>query len=118
MVSKQLLREANRFVSEAKDLLLQDNNGIPSLTTIHHVGRRSQDKKRLKDQLRIEKAKADGLKRGVLAVVMIKLETNRGVLSNDKVMRLGEERLQLRIKISSKNVNQEPLGKETSDTRQ
>ena len=31
---------------------------------------------------------------------MIKLEANRGVLSNDKVIRLGEERLQLRIKIA------------------
>ena len=97
MVSKQLLREADKLVSEAKDILLQDNNGIPSSADINLVGRRSQDKKRLRDQLRIEKAKTDGLKRGVLTVDMIKVEAKREVFSNDKVMRLGEERLQLRI---------------------
>ena len=88
MVSKQLLREADKFVSEAKYLLLQDNNGIPSSKDIHLVGRRSQDKKTLRDQLRIEKAKADGLKRGVLTVDTIKVEAKREVLSNDKVMRI------------------------------
>merc|ERR1711966_603028 len=112
MVSKQLLREADNFVSEAKDLLLQDNNGIRSSADINLVGRRSQDKKRLRDQLRIEKAKADGLKRGVLTVDMIKVEAKREVLSNDKVMRLGEERLQLRIttaKMSTKKFGEKEL---------
>ena len=67
MVSKQLLREADRLVSEATYLLLQDNNGMPSLTAIFHVGRRSQDKKRLKDQATHRKGKGGWLKaRGVL----------------------------------------------------
>ena len=39
MVSKQLLREAATFVSEAKYLLLQNNNDIPSLRTVHDIGR-------------------------------------------------------------------------------
>ena len=68
MVSKQLLREAATFVFEAKYLLLQNKNGIPSLRTVHDIGRRSQDKKRLQDQLRIEKAKATNLKRGALTL--------------------------------------------------
>ena len=67
MVSKELLREADKFVSKAKDLLLQDNNGIPSSADINLVGRRSQDKKRLRDKLRISrKGKGGWLKaRGV-----------------------------------------------------
>ena len=40
------------------------------------------------------------LKRGVLTLVMIKVEAKREVLSNDKIMRLGEEWLQLWIKIA------------------
>ena len=87
-------------MTEAKYLPLQDNNGISFLRTVHDVGRRSQDKKRLQDQLRTEKAKAAGLKRGVLTLYMIKVEAKREVLSSEKNMRLGEERLQLRIKIA------------------
>ena len=83
-----------------KDFLLRDNNGIPSLRTVHAVGKRSQDKKRLQEQLRIEKAKAASLKSGVLTSGMIKVEAKREVMSNDKIMRLDKEQLQLRIKIA------------------
>ena len=101
-------------MTEAKYLPLQDNNGISFLRTVHDVGRRSQDKKRLQDQLRIEKAKAAGLKRGVLTLDMIKIEAKRDVLSNNKIMRLGEARLQLRIKIACR---QFLLGKRVSGAK-
>ena len=41
-----------------------------------------------------------GLKRGVLTLDMIKAEAKQEVLSNDKVMQLDEERLELRVKIA------------------
>ena len=52
------------FVTEVgKDVRVQRrDNGIPSLRTVHDIGRRSQDKKKLQDRLRIEKAKAANLR--------------------------------------------------------
>ena len=82
------------------------------------VLRRSQDKERLKDQLRIRKAKADGVKRGVLTLYMIKVETKRKVLSNDEIMWLGEEQLQLRTKICSTQMSAEKFWEKASYVRQ
>ena len=82
------------------------------------VLRRSQDKERLKDQLRIRKAKADGVKRGVLTLDMIKVETKRKVLSNDEIMWLGEEQLQLRTKICSTQMSAEKFWEKASYVRQ
>ena len=82
------------------------------------VLRRSQDKERLKDQLRIRKAKADGVKRGVLTLYMIKVETKRKVLSNDEIMWLGEDQLQLRTKICSTQMSAEKFWEKASYVRQ
>ena len=82
------------------------------------VLRRSQDKERLKDQLRIRKAKADGVKRGVLTLDMIKVETKRKVLSNDEIMWLGEDQLQLRTKICSTQMSAEKFWEKASYVRQ
>ena len=82
------------------------------------VLRRSQDKERLKDQLRIRKEKADGVKRGVLTLYMIKVETKRKVLSNDEIMWLGEEQLQLRTKICSTQMSAEKFWEKASYVRQ
>ena len=100
MVGVQLLREAVKFEAEAKELLLQENNGILSVGEINLQGRRVQDKERLKEQVRVEKSKAENLTREVLTYDLIKLDAKKEVLSNDKVMRLGKERLQARVKIA------------------
>jgi len=91
---------AAKFATEAKLLLSQDSNGIPSVSDIHKLGRRDEDKKRLIEQIKVEKEKAKNLKREVLTLEGVKLEAKREELSNDRVMRLGDDRLELRVKIA------------------
>ena len=81
------------------------NNGIPSLTEICNDGRRVQDRKQLEFQMNAEKAKRANLTRTPLTLDMVRAEASETQLSNDRVMRLGEEKLELRVKIAEITVN-------------
>jgi len=100
MISKQLLIRAEKFDQDARLLLANPGHGIPSLSDILYNGRRIQDATNLKEQVNSEKAGAANLSRDVLTFEMIRTEACGTQLSNDRVMKLGEERLQLRLKIA------------------
>ena len=99
-VSNQLLIRAAEFDQKTRLLLAESNHGIPSLTEIKLNGRRVQDKANLASQIAAEKASAANLTCEKLTTEIIQAKASATTLSNDRLMRLGEERLSRRIKIS------------------
>lgn len=83
-----------------RDLLATPGHGIPSIRLINALGRRHQDKKNLAAQMEAENKMAAGNSREQLTVDMVRLDAGNTALSNDRVMRLGEERLAQRIRIT------------------
>ena len=99
-LSHQLVREVAVFERQAKELLNTANNGIPSANELNILGRRNQDKDRLELQIRAEREKSANNRREVLTLEVVREEAGKTELSNDKVMRLGEEKLDCRMKIA------------------
>ena len=98
-LSSQLLDRLGSWLGKAMALLERPDHGIPTVTAIIKSGRRVQDKKLLEKQVEAEKAKTANLTRDELTVDMINEAASRTELSNDKLMKMGEDRLQLRLKI-------------------
>ena len=92
----QLVDAAEEFQVKAREILDQPGHGIPSISLISDLGRRHQDKQNLAAQLDAEKKKAEGNTREVLTINAIQLSATTTALSNDRVMRLGSERLAVR----------------------
>ncbi len=70
------------------------------------AGRRVQDKKNLQDQIAAEKEKIASLTRVLLTPDMVVEVAQTTALLNDKVMMLGEERLQCHITITAMSTQQ------------
>ena len=98
-LSSQLLDRLGSWLGKAMALLERPDHGIPTVTAIIKSGRRVQDKKLLEKQVEAEKAKTANLTRDELTVDMINEAASMTELSNDKLMKMGEDRLQLRLKI-------------------
>ena len=93
------------FVKEAKRLLLAEpDHGIPCVTEIKVAGRRVHDNENLKLQLTAEGRKSVNLTRAKLTVEQVKDLARSTELSNDRVMRLGEERLKVCMKLTETSV--------------
>lgn len=92
----QLVDAAEEFQVKAREILDQPGHGIPSISLISDLGRRHQDKQNLAAQLDAEKKKAEGNTREELTIDAIQLSATTTALSNDRVMRLGSERLAVR----------------------
>ena len=99
MMGVQLVDAVEQFDRNMRDLLATPGHGIPSIRLINALGRRHQDKKNLAAQMEAENKMAAGNSREQLTVDMVRLDAGNTALSNDRVMRLGEERLAQRIRI-------------------
>ena len=77
-----------------------------NLTDIRKDGRRVQDKNNLRRQLEVERERTSKLRRTQLTADAVKEKASNTELSNDRIMRLGEERLQVRIKMKEMSVLQ------------
>ena len=96
LMGVQLVDAAEEFQVKAREILDQPGHGIPSISLISDLGRRHQDKQNLAAQLDAEKKKAEGNTREELTIDAIQLSATTTALSNDRVMRLGSERLAVR----------------------
>ena len=93
LLSKQLVERLTTFCESAKTLLSEPGHGIPTVTEIRTLGRRVQDKANLKAQMAAEKNSVAKLRREKMTFDTIKLKAKVTDLSNDRIMRLREERL-------------------------
>ena len=100
LMGSQLVDVAEAFGQNVTELLAEWGNGIPSIKFILQLGRRHQDKQNSATQLDAKKKKAEGNTPEELTINMIQLDAARTDLLNDKVMRLGKERLAVRLKIT------------------
>jgi hypothetical protein len=95
-----LLDRVQEFVRKSRDLLSEPGHGIPSVAEINKNGRRQQDKANLRTQMAAENAKVASLTWEKITVDMVTKLACTTSLSNDRVLRLGDDRLQLCIKIA------------------
>jgi hypothetical protein len=100
MMGVQLVDAVEEFDRKVRELLAEPGHGVPSVRLVNELGRRHQDKRNLAAQMEAEKKKAAGNSREQLTVDMVRLDAVSIDLSNDRVMRLGEERLARRIRIT------------------
>ncbi len=80
--------------------MAEPGHGIPSVAEIHKNSRRQQDKANLKTQMTAESAKVASLTQEKITVNMVTMLACTTSLSNDRVLRLSDDRLQLCIKIA------------------
>jgi hypothetical protein len=99
-LSYQLLDRVQEFVRKSRNLLSEPGHGIPSVAEINKNGRRQQDKANLRTQMAAESAKVASLTWEKITVDMVTKLACTTSLSNDRVLRLGDDQLQLRIKIA------------------
>ncbi len=99
-LSYQLLDRVQEFVWKSRDLLLKPGHGIPSVAEINKNGRRQQDKANLRTQMVAESAKVASLTWEKITVDMVTKLVCTTSLLNDRVLRLGDDQLQLHIKIA------------------
>ena len=105
-LSEQLSNKVIEWEAMAISLLSRPNHGIPSVREVNYKGRRVQDKNNLKEQIATEKKKIANLTRDKLTFDTIKEKATQTTLSNDAIMKLGNSRLQLRLKIVEMSVQQ------------
>ncbi len=79
---------------------MEPGHGIPLVAQINKNGRRQQDKANLRTQMAAESAKVASLTQEKITVGMVTKLACTTSLSNDRVLRLGDDQLQLRIKIA------------------
>jgi hypothetical protein len=82
-LSYQLLDRVQEFVWKSRDLLSEPGHGIPSVAEINKNGRRQQDK--------AESTKMVSLTREKITVDMVTKLACTTSLSDDKVLRLGDD---------------------------
>ncbi len=99
-LSYQLLDLVQEFVQKSRDLLSEPGHGIPSVAEINKNGRRQQGKANLRTQMAAESAKVASLTGEKITVDMVTKLACTTSLSNDRVLQLGDDQLQLHIKIA------------------
>ncbi len=99
-LSQQLAERVRMWARKARTLLSRPGHGIPSVTQISKAGRRAQDKANVDAQIEAEKEKVANLRREEVTPAMIIEDAKSEVLSNDRIMRLGDERLGIRVKLA------------------
>ena len=104
LMGVQLVDAAEEFQVKAREILDQPGHGIPSISLISDLGWRHQDKKSLAAQLEAKKKKAEGNTWEELTTNAIKLSATTTALSNDRVMRLGSERLAVQKAIDKMSI--------------
>eukprot|EP00581_Thalassiosira_minuscula_P006125 CAMPEP_0183740210 /NCGR_PEP_ID=MMETSP0737-20130205/59007_1 /TAXON_ID=385413 /ORGANISM="Thalassiosira miniscula, Strain CCMP1093" /LENGTH=162 /DNA_ID=CAMNT_0025975211 /DNA_START=1146 /DNA_END=1630 /DNA_ORIENTATION=+ len=104
MISAQLIEGVKEWESIARALLSEPNHGIPTIWEVNKSGRRKQDKENFEAQLEAESVRTANLRRAVITVQMIETEAKGAELSNDQVLRLGEERLALWVKLTEMSI--------------
>lgn len=100
MIGHQLDEKLTSWLVEAKALLAEPDNGIPSITDIMVKGRRVQDKNNLKKQMDAEKKKASRLRRTKLTANDLRNEAQSLELTNDNMLKMGKERLEARARMT------------------
>jgi hypothetical protein len=75
-----------------------EETGIPTISEINRDGRRKQDKTNLANKVEAEEAKTANLRSETVTVEDIESAARESELSNDRVLRLGDERLEARMK--------------------
>ena len=101
---EQILEGCESFVKDAKRLLAEPNHGVPSVTEIKMAGMRVQDRENFKEQLAAEGRKSANLTHAKLTVEQVKDLARSTELSNDRVTRLGEERVKVHMKLTDMSV--------------
>jgi hypothetical protein len=88
MIGEQVCYYVGPWVERAKRLLSKppEVTGIPTIGEIN------------RDEVEAEKAKTANLRREIVTVEDIETAARESELSNDRVFRLGDERLQARVK--------------------
>ena len=101
MIGQQITEYVMPWVERASTLLSrpQEETGIPAISEINREGRRKQDKANLDEEFKAEKAKSARLTRQVVTVAQVQKDACEAELSNDRVLRLDDSRLEARIKI-------------------
>jgi hypothetical protein len=87
----QLLDRVQEFVRKSRELLSEPGHGIPSVAEINKNGRRQQDKANLRTQMVAESAKVASFIREKITVDMVTKLACTASLSNDRVLRLGDD---------------------------
>ena len=67
---------------------------------INKAGWKAQDKANLDAQVEAEREKIAAMRREIITPAMVIEEAKAVELSNDRIMRLGEERLELHVKLA------------------
>jgi hypothetical protein len=75
-----------------------EETGIPTISEINRDGRRKQDKTNLANKVEAEEAKTANLRSETVTVEDIESAARESELSNDQVLRLGDEWLEARMK--------------------
>eukprot|EP00956_Cyclotella_meneghiniana_P026852 scaffold59070_cov82-Cyclotella_meneghiniana.AAC.2 len=100
MIGEQLDEKLTSWMAEAKALLSEPGNGVPSITTIRDEGRRVQDKNNLSKQMEAEKKKVSRMRRTKLTANDL-LNTAKSLeLTNDNMLKMGKERLEARARMT------------------
>ena len=100
MLSEQLLEGASKWKGGSESILSQPNNGgIPTISQIKLSGRRVQDKKNIQAQLDAVAEKVSKMTREKITLESVKEEAAKSVPTNDSLLRLGDERLEIRTRI-------------------
>ena len=96
MLSEQLLEGASKWKGGSESILSQPNNGgIPTIKQIQLSGRRVQDKKNIQAQLDAVADKVSKMTREKITLESVKEEAAKTVPTNDSLLRLGDERLEM-----------------------
>ncbi len=85
---------------KSRDLLSAPGHGIPAVAEINKNGRRWQDKANLRTQMAAENAMVASLAREKIIVNMVIEVAQTTPLSNNCVLRLGDDLLEQQIKVA------------------
>jgi hypothetical protein len=93
-LSHQLLDQVQEWFWKSRDLLSAPGYGIPAVAEINKNGRRRQDKANLRTQMAAENAKVASLTREKITINMAVEVVKTTPLSNNHVLRLGDDQLE------------------------
>ena len=102
--SEQLLERLEPWVQRETSVLLRPGHGVPSVKEISLAGRRVQDEANIAAQIAAEQEKVASQTRKPITIDMGKADARSTELSNNRVMRLGDERLRLRMRLAEMSV--------------
>ena len=101
MIGEQISDHLGLWLQRASSLLSKpkEETGIPAIGEINKEGRMKQDKANLEEEVRAEKAKSARMTRAKVTVEQVMKDASEAKLSNDRVLRLNDARLDARLKI-------------------